>query len=49
VSEGGVGEGKDVTGNNLVLLSGRTVDQDLLSPLQVNITPFKDPPFASPV
>ena len=29
VSEGGVGERKNVTGNDLVLLGGGTVDQDL--------------------
>lgn len=30
VSEGGVGERKDVAGNDLLLLGGGTVDQDLI-------------------
>lgn len=38
VSEGGVGERENVTGHDLLLLGGGTVDQDLNKQSQVNTT-----------
>lgn len=40
VGEGSVGERKDVTGDDLLLLAGRTVNQDLFARNLVNTRPF---------